>query len=704
MLKRTYHLVVIMMLGLLISAFFLPLSKGAACVYAQGEVVYNLNNEAPYAGRTRADVVKHYSDALTAAPGYDRSDSTSYYSRQPYFKAPYDPGRLADDTLLAMQEMTNFFRWLTGGKPLLADCVQSEDLQAGAMVRNYDFNHSVSSSRKPEDMDDALWAKGADARHNILARYYNPQGSIIGWMNEGYSAGSGSWDTLGHRYALISRTISSVQFGYSGNVGIGYVAARNNPNNPGFIAFPSPGYVPNAVVHASVSAWSLDFDTSKVKYVSSAADTARVKITNLNTGESFTRTNADDTAHFYSDSVYFAQPTDAEGRYIDSYEVEISGLTDVATGNSAVIVYTVDFSDMTKDVASFVSSVGADFSSLTIYRDQDDTTSLKKIAAVLPDKVIVTADSGMKCKVPVRGSWKLDEANKYYINSADPVALPANLTDQRNKLSRIMIPYTISDGYYDSFNNLYIDSEDYDYIRDGIPAGSSGTVSVYRTNVSTDTSRVFRVKSNGDGTYTGVKWLDSAEAATGSFTRDGAYDRYSIGSFRESDTGEYLSIYFNSDWGDEAYVSTSIVKLKVFQGSGGGNIDTDAEDSGKAKGKNAAKDSSLTTVTVNNPIVNAAVIDQAIAAAGSNGKYVTEFVIGKNVKKIAKGAFKGTNIKTLIVKSKNLKKNSVKGSLKGSKITTIRVKVGKLKENKKYKKRYKKIFTKKNAGKKAKVK
>lgn len=74
------------------------------------------------------------------------------------------------------------------------------------------------------------------------------------------------------------------------------------------------------------------------------------------------------------------------------------------------------------------------------------------------------------------------------------------------------------------------------------------------------------------------------------------------------------------------------------------------------------------------------------------------------VTSIAPKAFKGTGVKTLTVKSKKLTKASVKGSLKGSKINTVKVKVGKKKENSKYVKKYKKIFTKKNAGKKVKVK
>lgn len=107
-----------------------------------------------------------------------------------------------------------------------------------------------------------------------------------------------------------------------------------------------------------------------------------------------------------------------------------------------------------------------------------------------------------------------------------------------------------------------------------------------------------------------------------------------------------------------------------------------------------------TTVNVNNSTASAAAIQQAIQAAGGN---VDTLVLGSGVKKISKGALAGTNIRTLVVTSKKLKKKSVKGSLKGSIVTTVKVEVGNTKMNKKYVKKYKKIFTKKNAGKKVKV-
>ena len=118
-----------------------------------------------------------------------------------------------------------------------------------------------------------------------------------------------------------------------------------------------------------------------------------------------------------------------------------------------------------------------------------------------------------------------------------------------------------------------------------------------------------------------------------------------------------------------------------------------------------AKAKSVRTVTVNTAAVTAKAVDAAVKTAGGSSEYVEKIVLGKKVKKISKGAFaKYKNVKTLTIKSKKLKKSTVKASLKKSKVKTVQVKVGNKKANKKFVKKYKKIFTKKNAGRKVTVK
>lgn len=159
-----------------------------------------------------------------------------------------------------MTAMTNYYRWLVGSPLLTEPSVGSDALQKGALVRNFDFNHIVSTSEKPADMDDALWNEGAAASHNILALGYTPRSSIRGWLNEGYSLVSGKWDTIGHRMALLNGDISSVQFGYAGQCAIGKIAARDNALSLPFTAFPAPGDMPLGDINARASAWTAELN------------------------------------------------------------------------------------------------------------------------------------------------------------------------------------------------------------------------------------------------------------------------------------------------------------------------------------------------------------------------------------------------------------------------------------------------------------
>lgn len=93
-----------------------------------------------------------------------------------------------------------------------------------------------------------------------------------------------------------------------------------------------------------------------------------------------------------------------------------------------------------------------------------------------------------------------------------------------------------------------------------------------------------------------------------------------------------------------------------------------------------------------------------INAKAFTGSKIRTVTIGKNVKTIKKNAFYKSKATKLIVKTKYLTKKSVKGCLKGSKVKTVQIKIGSKKTNKAYVKKYKKIFTKANAGKKVTVK
>ena len=92
-----------------------------------------------------------------------------------------------------------------------------------------------------------------------------------------------------------------------------------------------------------------------------------------------------------------------------------------------------------------------------------------------------------------------------------------------------------------------------------------------------------------------------------------------------------------------------------------------------------------------------------IGTKAFKGSKIRTVTIGSEIASISKNAFAKSKVTKLILKTTKLTKKSVKGSLKGSKVKTVQVKVGSKKINKRYVKSYKKIFTKKNAGRKATV-
>lgn len=93
-----------------------------------------------------------------------------------------------------------------------------------------------------------------------------------------------------------------------------------------------------------------------------------------------------------------------------------------------------------------------------------------------------------------------------------------------------------------------------------------------------------------------------------------------------------------------------------------------------------------------------------VKAKAFTGKKIRKVTVGKNVKKLDKYSFAKSKTTTVVLKTKSLKKSTVKGCFKSSKVKTVQVKVGTKKQNKKMVKTYKKVFTKKNCGKKVKVK
>ena len=379
-------------------------------------------------------------------------------------------------------------------------------------------------------------------------------------MNEGYSLRSQSWDTTGHRYALIEASLSDVQYGFSGGIAIGADVASGNTSDLPFSAFPAPGYMPSRLVSPSSSAWSVRINKNTLKIADSTKVTA--VITNLNTGNSYECTKENGKLRVSGVEIDMVQPSDYSGsRYTDSYRVQITGLQDAATGSEAQISYTTRFADITEEMPSYVTSVTADAREYVIYKTMDNIESIKKVAAILPKQVWATAESGKKIRVSVKGEWEINEADKCFVNSADPSGLPENITDKNHLLDEVKVPYKISDDYYDSYNTLYISPQK-------VKEGENIELGVYRTNISTDTSQIYKLTAKEDGTYSAVKKYDSSESPE--FDKEAsdasvysATHIYKKSGVTLDDAGEYISVYYSSSSQSRIYVCRATKTLEV---------------------------------------------------------------------------------------------------------------------------------------------
>lgn len=536
-------------------------SDGVGELFSSGDtIVYDADEMEPFKSRTLKEVADEYAKARYAGATYSNSDSSTWYQEPCSTSAPYAAGVLTQDTHTAMTAMTNFYRWLSGLNSLKNSSTHSDSLQVQALVRNFEFSHWVSDSSKPADMSDEMWNAGAPCRHNILARGYTPQGAITGWMNEGYSLRSQSWDTTGHRYALIEASLSDVQYGFSGGIAIGADVASGNTSDLPFSAFPAPGYMPSRLVSPSSSAWSVRINKNTLKIADSTKVTA--VITNLNTGNSYECTKENGKLRVAGVEIDMVQPSDYSGsRYTDSYRVQITGLQDAATGSEAQISYTTRFADITEEMPSYVTSVTADAREYVIYKTMDNIESIKKVAAILPKQVWATAESGKKIRVSVKGEWEINEADKCFVNSADPSGLPENITDKNHLLDEVKVPYKISDDYYDSYNTLYISPQK-------VKEGENIELGVYRTNISTDTSQIYKLTAKEDGTYSAVKKYDSSESPE--FDKEAsdasvysATHIYKKSGVTLDDAGEYISVYYSSSSQSRIYVCRATKTLEV---------------------------------------------------------------------------------------------------------------------------------------------
>lgn len=531
-----------MLLGIVFCiCFFLALSAEAA------EVTYDISKMDPFISRTEEEIAEDYEDTLNSQPAYMDGDDSSYYEVVPSLENPYAGGILKNSTHQIMTNMTNFYRRLIGVPEISTVSQHSEDLQVGAVCRNFDFAHQLDSTKKPSDMEDSFWQQGAGAVHNILAMGYTPRGAVTGWLNEGYSLRTGTFDTIGHRQMLLSYRTTGMDFGYAGNIAIGKRLGAVGTTNLPYVTFPAAGYCLSNVVGVNSSAWSIELN--KDVFPSVSLSELVVTVVNENTGESYTCSQSNGLLSSDYNAYMFKQPEISGSQYTDTYRVEMTGLED-KNGDTAKISYEIQFFDYRDYVESPVTNVSVKdgYSSYSVPASYAEEKYLTYIAKTLPTELTVTVKNGKSCTIPVKGEWKLDQENGCWSCEGDTDQLPENFVDKDNRLANVEIPYDI-ENYTGA---LYVNPSS------GIE-GQPGTITVDFYLLNSRYNTLYQVHSDG----TVSKRYDETsenyqEIESGTYIDGG---NFAIEDYQLSDTGMYFAIYAPYV-NDSAYV-TSFTDLTV---------------------------------------------------------------------------------------------------------------------------------------------
>lgn len=559
--KRLISFVLILIIGITVGAE--SYTEAVVSAYTNGlsksSDIYNANEIDVFANRTIQEIADQYSSAFYAEPMYDNDDSSTWYSDEPSVQYPYDPGMISDATHSSMIAMTNFYRWLAGCDPIEAARHSESELplQTGALIRNFCWQHIVMDSFKPSDMDDTLWQKGASCNHNILAQDYTPVGAVTAWINEGYDQSIESWKTVGHRAILMDHKLSKMSYGFCDRIAIGTAKTSKKEMDMPFTAYPVPGYMPTNIINPINCAWTVSlnddlFDFEDIEMV-------KVIITNTRTGQQWARTYDDETMIYSYGLIAFAQPDDyIDMMYTDSYKIDITGIHSIEDDIPVQFTYQIDFFDMTNYVHTHVKNTDT-CRRYMIGPDMMNEDDLRLIASLLPREVDVVADNKQAFKIPISGEWQLDMENNRFVAKGDLSNTPDRLSDPKGYLEEIVIPYAVKTDICGIYDTL-------DIVPQKVNAGEKVSICAYRTNSSTDTVNIFKMRRGIDGSFSAEKVFDSNEL----FSANGeVVDGFNIETASRADSGDYISVYYDKRSMDRrytvpVYVSNAVSTLDVI--------------------------------------------------------------------------------------------------------------------------------------------
>lgn len=397
---------------MLICGFCLPIA-------AEREAVINGNELEGFKNRTKEQIVSLWQSAEIAD-----YESIFEEGKQSSYEAPYSGGTVRQDVLDNVRRNLNYYRYLVGSPQITESFVNQPDMQNASVLQAINLRdrengvgltHSLWEYKKPDDMDQSFYDSAVYANHNIISSY-TYQSAIRGFFGESHFT-----YTAGHRTALLSPYVGSVQMGLGGAT---YGLTRETAEareafNERFAAYPSPGYFPKQDM-ASQSDWDIYLNEKFFK----SADEQRVfaKITDLKTGESFDYSKQQGNLSA-GRIIFLKAPRKDEGYlYSHSYKVEIFGLRNT-DDREVKIEYTVNFFDKFEGVGSAVKSVGfAETNKSTVFTDAASfDEAVKKVSPFLPKAVEVSLESGSHFTLDITG-WSFENAGySYFPGTSDEI-------------------------------------------------------------------------------------------------------------------------------------------------------------------------------------------------------------------------------------------------------------------------------------------
>lgn len=678
---------------IILMGIMLPWTEGKA--ETTGEVTYDAAEFEAFAGRTEEETAQKYVEARYAAQGYEESDTTSFYEKQPSFEAPYHPGLLSRDTLKTMISMCNYYRYLVGNEATEGTTGQFEvaDLWDTYQSQAYLWSF-VSESQRPEGFPEEKWGRPATSYYEHAVGM-SPLEGIRNCINTTTSSmDRNTVYTYSGRNDILSPYSSWIRMGFSGvhfveQATTDYTREKTMP----FYSFPSEGYMPNDLLAVKEVAWNVKINKD---YMTIPTETdITVTITQRESGEEFVRSTAEGTAYANDENIFFSEPADENMTvYEGTYDVEVSGLSDVATGKAAKICYTVNFFDSADWLNTAVKEVSVDGITEFVVPEKIATAeNIKKLTSILPSEVSVTGENGRTVILPVKKDWVYDAAGSCWKNSVDEEKLPLGFYDTAGLLSDFSISCKTGDNRGLTFEMFWVKSSINDLIPGCPTDGRGGKITIKWNEAS---------KINHAALYQIIKKEQEYTAAIRN-------NRDEIEKKNESETENafvFPTAYFIKDSGDyvavgyvdgekTAYFSDSITSLLVTErktydnpaGNTGGGTTIGGNSSGSGTG-NDNKGNTGTSKGRIDTIVN----PQKKSGTGNvKNKKVSVPVVAK-VKKFKAGAKKkgfvltwkkvsGASGYQIQISTKKSFKRAKKISVKKNK---TKYKISKLKPKKKY--------------------